>query len=614
MAPGQGTVTVAIKGDASGLRTALGEADTALGRFSDKMRNAGSQISSLGAKMSVGVTLPLVAIGAKAFEMASDLNESINKVNVVFGDSAKAIQDWAQDSAQAFGMSKRQALEAAGTFGNLFRAMGLGQQEAADLSQNLVELASDLASFNNIGTDEALEKLRAGLVGEVEPLRTLGVQLNAATVEAKALELGLVDANGEVTEAGKVQARYALILEQTSTAHGDFARTADGAANKERILKAEFEDTAATIGQKLMPVGMRLLELVGKLATAFSNLSPQMQDVVLISLALAAALGPLTTIVGFLVTALGALAGTAGLVVLGVGAVAGILAYAYLKSEGFRDAVDRLKDAAVDLAQKFYEFLKPILEFIGEHSEELKFAAIALAGVLGGMLLVSFIMLGIAIATVVTGIVLAVAIVLGFIDVLQWLWEKTEGVRGVLGDLAAVARDIVAAAFGSLRDLIARLTDILQALWDKSEGIRSFFADAFRLGLDILRGAVDAVRAAFDALFGSIARVVDIARQAKDILPGIGAGSAADIGRAYLDQQGGSLKIAGSFASGGTVPGPLGSPQLILAHGGETVTPAGGAGGGNTYHVTVNGANMTAEQLVSAIKDYERRNGTGWRN
>ena len=98
---------------------------------------------------------------------------------------------------------------------------------------------------------DALEKLRSGLVGEAEPLRVLGVNINEATTKAKAFELGLVGANGVVSEAAKVQARYALILEQTVTAQGDFARTADGVANTQRTLTAEWENAQVVIGQAL---------------------------------------------------------------------------------------------------------------------------------------------------------------------------------------------------------------------------------------------------------------------------------------------------------------------------------------------------------------------------
>jgi hypothetical protein len=98
------------------------------------------------------------------------------------------------------------------------------------------------------------------LRGESEPLRRFGVLLSAAAVESKALELGLAKTTKEITDQDKVLARQALILEQTTDQQGDFARTADGAANKQRILAAEVENARAKIGEGLVPAYQQLLE------------------------------------------------------------------------------------------------------------------------------------------------------------------------------------------------------------------------------------------------------------------------------------------------------------------------------------------------------------------
>lgn len=184
---------------------------------------------------------------------ASDLAESQSKVNVVFGEFAPAVSSYSK-AADAIGLSDRAALEATGTFGNLFTALGLSREAASKLSPDVVSLGADLASFNNLGVDEALEKLRSGLVGEAEPLRSLGVALTEGAVAAKAVELGLAKSTSEVSESAKVQARFALIMEQTKNAQGDFARTSDGLANKQRILAARFDDIKAALGARLLPV------------------------------------------------------------------------------------------------------------------------------------------------------------------------------------------------------------------------------------------------------------------------------------------------------------------------------------------------------------------------
>lgn len=219
-------------------------------------RAADGAAESSGRLKGALAAISAVAVARGIYEVvqaASDLEESTSKASVVFGESFGAIEDYSRQAATAVGLSTAEALEATATFGNLFQALGSTTEVAADLSPQVVTLAADLASFNNLGVDETLEKLRSGLVGEVEPLRALGVSFTAAEVEAKAMELGLAGANGEVDEGGKLQARFALIMEQTSLAQGDFARTSDGLANQQRILTAEFKNAVTEIGVGLLP-------------------------------------------------------------------------------------------------------------------------------------------------------------------------------------------------------------------------------------------------------------------------------------------------------------------------------------------------------------------------
>jgi hypothetical protein len=184
---------------------------------------------------------------------ASDLNESLSKVNTVFGSNAKEIESWASTAAKNLGMSKGAALEAAGTFGNFLQAMGATTPAATAMSKSMVELATDLGSFNNADPTEVLLALRSGLSGEAEPLRKFGVALSEAAVKAKALELGIGTVGKELTEQEKIQARYAIIMEQTTMAQGDFERTSGGLANQTKILKASFKDAADQLGTAMLP-------------------------------------------------------------------------------------------------------------------------------------------------------------------------------------------------------------------------------------------------------------------------------------------------------------------------------------------------------------------------
>ncbi|HEY5986790.1 MAG TPA: hypothetical protein VIV12_10490, partial [Streptosporangiaceae bacterium] len=213
--------------------------------------------AAAGVKIAQGVSV--------AIHAASDMNETASKSNVVFGKFAGSVTQAFADSATAIGQSKQQATEAAATLGNLFVSMGIGQQKAAGMSVSMVKLASDMASFNNASPQETLEAIRAGLVGETEPLRRFGVNLNDAALRAEAMRLGLGKIGATLTPLQRSQAAYSLILQQTKTAQGDFARTAGGMANQERILAARQADLNAAMGKVFLPIASEVLGVVNKL-------------------------------------------------------------------------------------------------------------------------------------------------------------------------------------------------------------------------------------------------------------------------------------------------------------------------------------------------------------
>lgn len=245
-----------------------------MGKVAGATGDAGGRLNAAGAaatrfsSAATSAVIPLAAAGLaiNSFsKAAADVAEAQNKASVVFGQSQGTIDDFAKTSANAYGLSRRAALEYTGTLGTILQAGGLAQDATAGMSVDLVKLASDMASFNNIPIDQALEKIRSGLVGETEPLRTVGVLLNETTVKNKAYAMGLAATGAVLTEGQKVQARYALILEQTGKAQGDFARTSGGLANQQRIVAAQFENLRADIGTKLVPVLLKLLSLWNKL-------------------------------------------------------------------------------------------------------------------------------------------------------------------------------------------------------------------------------------------------------------------------------------------------------------------------------------------------------------
>lgn len=202
---------------------------------------------------------------------ASDVNESLTRNRVLFGDNAREVERFAETTAGSFGISRKSALDYAGTLGNLLRTTGLARDESAKFSTRLIRLAADMASFNNADPTEVLEAMRSGLVGEAEPMRRFGVLLSETRVKQEAVNEGIAKSGEELTEAQKVQARYSLILRDSTKAQGDFERTSGGMANQQRILKARISDIAVTMGQRLLPVALDVVQAVNRFVKQMQN-------------------------------------------------------------------------------------------------------------------------------------------------------------------------------------------------------------------------------------------------------------------------------------------------------------------------------------------------------
>jgi uncharacterized protein YukE len=254
--------------------------------FGDKVgdfaKKAGIALAAVGAAAGAMA----IKIGKEAVAAASDLAETVSKVNVIFGQSAKNIEQFAASAAASLGQTRTQAMNAAATFGIFGKSAGLAGQELTAFSTEFVTLASDLASFNNTSVDQAITALGAALRGESEPIRSYGVLLNDATLKAKAMEMGIYSGTGTLNAQQKVLAAHKVILEQTKDAQGDFARTADGMANSQRVLTARLEEAKIVLGQALLPIALdvvnlfndRFLPVIEKLAGSFGGANGLIQQ------------------------------------------------------------------------------------------------------------------------------------------------------------------------------------------------------------------------------------------------------------------------------------------------------------------------------------------------
>ncbi|MDQ3760969.1 MAG: hypothetical protein M3460_04520 [Actinomycetota bacterium] len=184
---------------------------------------------------------------------ASDLQETINKSTVIFGQQAAAIESWAGGAARNVGMSKQSALEAAASFGNMFTQLGFTGQAAADMSMKVVQMSADLGSFNNLPTAQVADMISAAFRGEYDSLQALIPNINAARVESEALAMTGKAKAESLTASEKAAATLAIVERDSALATGDFARTSESLANQQKIASAQIADAAAQLGTYLLP-------------------------------------------------------------------------------------------------------------------------------------------------------------------------------------------------------------------------------------------------------------------------------------------------------------------------------------------------------------------------
>ena len=259
--------------DVSNLSKGLNQGANEVQGFGDKIAKFGKAAAAAFAVVAVAAAAFAVKFGKDAIMAASDLNETISKTAVLFGDTAKEVEAFAASAGTALGQSKQQALNAAATFATFGKSAGLAGQDLVKFSTDFVGLASDLASFNNTSPEQAINAIGSALRGEAEPLRAYGVLLDDASLRQAALSIGIISTTkNALTPQQKVLAAQELIYQQTGAAQGDFARTADGLANSQRVLSAQIANVTTTIGTALLPAATELFGFIG------TNLIPLIED------------------------------------------------------------------------------------------------------------------------------------------------------------------------------------------------------------------------------------------------------------------------------------------------------------------------------------------------
>jgi len=326
-----------------------------LKEFSTEMQNSlrtidkvGQKMQSVGRNLSTYVTLPILAAGAAAVKMASDYNESLNKVDVSFKGSSAQVKEFAKTTLETAGIAEGTALDMSAAYGDMATSMGIPTEQAAKMSTSLVALAGDLASFKNISIDVANTAISAIFTGETESLKKLGVVMTEVNLKQFALNSGIKKTYERMSQAEKVQLRYNYILSVTKNAQGDFERTQGGAANQTRIFTESLKQVGQQMGQVILPLFVKVITAVNEKIKAFSGLSVATKTVIVVIAGLVAVIGPLLVVIGAVLSAIPAI--VAGFTLVS-GAIVPIMAGIVLLAGIIKILADGTKDATKAIVQ-----------------------------------------------------------------------------------------------------------------------------------------------------------------------------------------------------------------------------------------------------------------------
>ena len=238
------------------------------------MASIKSTVAKIGAAVGVafGVSA-LVNFGKAAINLASDLQEVQNVVDVAFGDMAYRMEEFADTAIETFGISELTAKQTGSSFMAMAKGMQFADKVASDMALTLTGLSADMASFYNISQSEAKTALSAVYTGETETLKRYGILITEVNLQEFARQKGITKSINAMTQQEKVMLRYEYILKSTQLAQGDFIRTQDSWANQTRILAERWKEMQAIFGDAFMMLGTLVLPLINDVVSGLTEIA-----------------------------------------------------------------------------------------------------------------------------------------------------------------------------------------------------------------------------------------------------------------------------------------------------------------------------------------------------
>lgn len=497
------TVLDQVENNANSAKNAMGRMPDEIDEATQKAHGLKSAFQSIK-ETAAGVVIGNLVTGAiskageflkesatQAVEYASDLTEVQNVVDVAFGDMAGSINKWAEGTLQAVGLNELSAKHYAGTMGAMLKSSGIAGDAVAKMSTNITELAGDMASFYNLSGDEAFEKIRAGISGETEPLKQLGINMSVANMEAYALSQGIETSYDKMNQAQQTLLRYNYLLSVTGDAQGDFARTQDSYANQTKLLSETWRDFTGQLASEALPT---LTNIVTKLNDFISNMSQYIPVIIAVASTIGGVISnTLSAIADGAMNAYNIFANNWSAISPFIYAVAGALLF-YAAVMGITSVVEGTM-AAIKFVHATATGIMTTVTAIATAAQigfNAALAACPLTWIIGMILIV--------IAVIVT--------VIGLIS-------KSLGVtNSVLGGIVGALNTFIAVVWNIFLGLADFVLSIINFFYNKWAAFANFFGNIFNDPIasiihlfgdmaDAVLGILEGIAQAIDAIFGS---------------------------------------------------------------------------------------------------------------
>lgn len=258
------TVTKQTKDGLDGYRVSLRNANTETKKSTSIFKSLTSGISGMALQFQLiwhTVTSIASGFGTMAIK-AGDYYEAFNLFATTLGSQAEKGLEWVEMFSDALYLDPVNVMQYMGSFDSLIKGLGVGEDKAYLMSQQLTQLTYDLASFKNLDFETAFLKLQSGVAGEIEPLRAVGVALSEATLQELAYTLGIEESVSAMSEAEKAQLRYIQIMRSSTDWQADMGKTLTTPTNALRVLREQFNQLGRAIGNVFLPILMMIVPYV----------------------------------------------------------------------------------------------------------------------------------------------------------------------------------------------------------------------------------------------------------------------------------------------------------------------------------------------------------------